>query len=91
MIQIFVNNTGDFDDLFATTTDLNVVPNSVVQPPNQRINAGRQISINVQEDGNGNCLLQVVTARVDDTTRTKVFNNQSCSAGQGVNVDVFGV
>jgi hypothetical protein len=89
MIQVFIANT-DVDDLFATATDLNTLPPSVVLN-SARINAGKNVSINAQEDGNGKCLLTVVTARVDDTTRTKTFGNQSCNAGETISVDVFGV
>jgi hypothetical protein len=89
MIQVFIANT-DVDDLFATATDLNTLPpsNPVV---NQRINAGANIPANVQEDQNGNCLLNIVAARADDPTRTKPFNNQSCGAGQVINIDVTGI
>jgi hypothetical protein len=88
MIQIFIANT-DVDDLFATATDLNTLPPTVVLN-NQRINAGNNAPVNVQEDGNGRCLVTVVTARVDDTTRTKTFANQSCAAGETISVDVVG-
>ncbi len=89
MIQIFIANS-DVDDLFASATDLNTLPpSSVLQ--NSRINAGKNVSVNVQEDGNGKCLLSIVTARADDLSRTKAFNNQSCGAGETVQVDIFGV
>jgi hypothetical protein len=88
MIQVSIANT-DVDDLFATVTDLNTLPPSM--PPAGRINAGRNISITVQEDGNGKCLLTILTARADDPTRTKLFENQTCGNGETIPVDVFGV
>jgi hypothetical protein len=87
MIQIFITNA-DVDDLFATVTDLNTLPPSTPLA-NQRINAGNNVPTNVQEDGNGKCLLNVVAVKASDATRTKAFNNQSCSAGETISVDVF--
>ena len=89
MIQVFIANT-DVDDLFATATDLNTLPPSTILN-GVRINAGNNVSVNAQEDGNGKCLLNIVTARTDDTSRTKTFANQSCNAGETISVDVFGV
>jgi hypothetical protein len=89
MIQVFIANT-DVDDLFATATDLNTLPPSTILN-GARINAGNNVSVNAQEDGNGKCLLNIVTARTDDTSRTKTFANQSCGAGETISVDVFGV
>ncbi len=66
MIQIFIANT-DVDDLFATVTDKLTMP-PTVPVTNQRINAGNQISTNVQEDGNGNCLVDIVTVKATDPT-----------------------
>jgi hypothetical protein len=89
MIQVFIANT-DTDDLFATAVDLNTaVPTTVLN--GQRINANNNVSVNVQEDGNGKCLLNIVTTRTDDVTRSKSFPNQSCAAGETIPVDVFGV
>ncbi|HTS08453.1 MAG TPA: hypothetical protein VMP68_22980 [Candidatus Eisenbacteria bacterium] len=89
MIQVFIANA-DVDDLFATATSLNTSQLSTILS-NQRINAGRNVPVNVQEDGNGKCLLTIVTARADETSRTKTFANQFCSAGETISVDVFGV
>jgi len=89
MIQVFIENT-DVTDLFATATDLNTAQPTPVLT-NQRINAGNRVPANAQEDGNGNCLLTIVTVDANDPTRTKTFNNQSCSAGQTIQVDLFGV
>jgi hypothetical protein len=97
MIQVFISNT-DTDDLFASVTDLNTLPPSVPlvvsvrgTPPatNQRINAGANVTVSVQEDGTGNCLLQIVTVSTD-ATKTKTFNNQSCIAQGTIPVDLFG-
>lgn len=87
MIQIFIENT-DVDDLFATVTDQNTAPPSTPLV-NQRINAGAQVPVNVQEDGNGNCLVDVGTVKASDPTKTKLFPNQSCPAGGVIQVDVF--
>jgi hypothetical protein len=88
MIQISIANV-DTIDLFATATDLNTAQPTIVLS-NARINAGNNVPVSVQEDGNGNCLINIVTVNTADPTRTKTFNNQSCSAGQTISVDLFG-
>ena len=98
MIQVFISNT-DTDDLFASVTDLNTNPPSVPlvvsvpgSPPatNQRINAGANVTVSVQEDGTGNCLLEIVAVSTTDASKTKTFNNQSCLAQATIPVDLFG-
>lgn len=87
MIQIFIQNT-DVDDLFATAIDKLTAP-PTVRLNNQRINASQQVGVNVQEDGSGNCLLDIATVKASDPSKTKTFNDQSCAAGQTISVDVF--
>ena len=98
MIQVFIANT-DTNDLFASVTDLNTLPPSVPPvvsvpstPPatNQRINAGTNITVSVQEDGTGNCLLQIVAVNTADATKMKTFNNESCLAQGTISIDLFG-
>jgi hypothetical protein len=89
MIAILIENT-DTNDLVATVTDLNTVPPTTVATT-QRINKGQQFSVNVQEDGNGQALVNVVTAFPTDLSRSKSFPNQSCLAGGIISVDLFGV
>lgn len=86
MIQIFVENI-DVDDVFATLTDLLTLPPTTPMV-NQRINSNKNQSVQVQEDGNGNCLVKIVTVKAADPSQTKTFDNQSCSAGQTIDVDV---
>lgn len=88
MIQIFVENNDGAHDLFATVTDLNTNPPSVVLN-GQRINRGQRASVNVQEDGNGNCLVDIHTISADDSTVQKDFNNQVTQANGVISVDVF--
>jgi hypothetical protein len=88
MIQILVENDDGAHDLFATVTDLNTSPPSVALN-NQRINRGKQAGVNVQEDGNGNCLVDIHTVSADDATVQKDFNNQVTQAGGVISVDVF--
>ena len=88
MIQIFIEDNDGVHDLFATVTDLNTNP---VSTPlnNQRINRGARSAVNVQEDGNGNCLVDVHTISADDATVQKDFNNQVTQANGVISVDVF--
>ncbi len=89
MIQISISNT-DPSDLFATVTDSNTyAPIDVLTT--QRINHGQSVSVNVQEDGNGNCLVQITTISAADHTKTKSFPNESCAAGGTIQVDLAGV
>jgi|HubBroStandDraft_6_1064221.scaffolds.fasta_scaffold335894_1 hypothetical protein len=88
MIQIFVENTDVAHDLFATVTDRNTNPPSTALN-NQRINIGKQAGVNVQEDGNGNCLVNIHTISADDATVQKDFNDQSTTANGVIDVDVF--
>ena len=88
MIQIFVENTDAAHDLFATMTDLNTSPPSVVLL-NQRINRGAQAAVNVQEDGSGNCLVNVACVSADDATVVKNFPNQQTQANGIIQVVVF--
>ena len=88
MIQIFIENDDPSHDLFATVTDLNTISPSVVLN-SQRINRGNQAPANVQEDGNGNCLVNVHTVNVDSPNSSKDFNNQATQDGKIVSVDVF--
>jgi hypothetical protein len=88
MIQIFIQNDDGAHDLFATVTDLNTNPASTALN-NQRINRGNQAPVNVQEDGNGNCLVSVHTVSADDPTVQKDFNDQSTQANGVIQVDVF--
>lgn len=88
MIQISIENDDGANDLFATVTDLNTNPVSTPMV-NQRINRGNSAPVNVQEDGNGNCLINVHTVNANDATVQKDFNNQSVQAGGTVSVDVF--
>jgi hypothetical protein len=88
MIQIFIQNNDGAHDLFGTANDLNTNPPSTVLN-NQRINRGNQVPVNVQEDGNGNCLVTVHTISADDATVQKDFNNQVTQANGVIAVDVF--
>ena len=88
MIQIIVANTDTTHDLFATVTDLNTSPASVVLN-GQRINHGTQTPVNVQEDGNGNCLVNIDCVNADDSTNVKSFPNQVTQANGTISVDVF--
>ncbi len=88
MIQVLVENTDVAHDLFATVTDLNTSPPSIALN-NQRINVGKQASVSVQEDGNGNCLVNVHTISADDGTVQRDFDNQSVAANGVIQVDVF--
>jgi mttA/Hcf106 family len=88
MIQIFIQNDDGAHDLFATVSDLNSNPLSIALN-NQRINRGKQAPANVQEDGNGNCLVSVHTVSADDPTVQKDFNNQVAQANGVISVDVF--
>ena len=88
MIPIFIEDDDTAHDIFATVTDLNTNPASVVLN-NQRINRGAQAAVNVQEDGNGNCLVNVHTINADDATNTKDFANQVTQANGVISVDVF--
>jgi len=88
MIQIFIQNDDGAHDLFATVTDLNTNPASTVLN-NQRINRGNQVPVNVQEDGNGNSLVNVHAVSADDSTVQKDFNNQVTQANGVIAVDVF--
>jgi len=88
MIQIFIENDDGAHDLFATVTDLNTNPPSIALN-NQRINRGTRAPVNVQEDGNGNCLVDVHTVSADDPTVQKDFNNQVTQANGVISVDVF--
>jgi hypothetical protein len=88
MIQIFIENDDGAHDVFGTVTDLNTNPASVVLN-NQRINRGTQAPVNVQEDGSGNCLVNVHTINADDATNTKDFPNQVTQANGIISVDVF--
>ena len=88
MIQIFIEDNDGVHDFFATVTDLNTNP---VSTPlnNQRINRGARSAVNVQEDGNGNSLINVHTISADDATVQKDFNNQVTQANGVIPVDVF--
>jgi hypothetical protein len=88
MISIFIENDDGAHDLFATVTDHNTNPASVALN-NQRINRGTQVPANVQEDGNGNCLVDVHTVSADDASVQKDFNNQVTQANGVISVDVF--
>jgi hypothetical protein len=88
MIQIFIEDNDGAHDLFATVTDLNTNPPSIPLN-NQRINRGTRAAVNVQEDGNGNCLVDVHTISADDATVQKDFNNQVTQANGVISVDVF--
>lgn len=88
MIQIFVDNNDAAHDLFATLADFNTNPPSIVLN-GQRINRGARAPVNVQEDGNGNCLVNVHTVSADPPNNTKDFNNQVTQAGGIISVDVF--
>lgn len=88
MIQVFIENDDGAHDLFATVTDLNTNPPSTPLS-NQRLNRGARTAINAQEDGNGNCLLNVHTISADDATVQKDFNNQVTQANGVISVDVF--
>lgn len=88
MIQVFVQNDDTAHDLFAVVTDLNTDPYSTVLN-NQRINRGARVSVDVQEDGSGNCLLQIHTTSADDATVQKDFNNKIAQQGEIISVDVF--
>lgn len=88
MIQIFIYNDDAAHDVFATVTDQNT-QNPTVVLANQRINVRQQVPANVQEDGNGNCLVSIHTVSVDDAAVTKDFNNQVTQANGVINVDVF--
>jgi hypothetical protein len=88
MIQIFIENDDGTHDLFATVTDLNTSPVSFPLN-NQRINKGKQTPVNVQDDGGGDCLVNVHTVSADDPTVQKDFNNQKTQANGVIQVDVF--
>jgi hypothetical protein len=45
--------------------------------------------VNVQEDGNGNCLVNIHTISADDATVVKDFPNQVAQANGVISVDVF--
>jgi hypothetical protein len=88
MIQIFVENDDGAHDLFATVTDLNTNPPSIVLN-NQRINRGARAVVSVQEDGGGNCLVSIHTVNADDASGQKDFNDQVTQANGVISVDVF--
>lgn len=88
MIQIFIENDDSTHDLFATVTDLNTNPPSMPLV-NQRINRSTRAPVNVQEDGNGNCLINIHTVSADDANVQKDFNNQATQANGVISVDVF--
>ena len=88
MIQIFIANNDGVHDLFATVTDLNTAQPTTPMV-NQRINRGANAPVNVQEDGNGNCLVNVVTVNADPPNNSKSFDNQVTMAGGTISVDVF--
>jgi hypothetical protein len=100
MIQIAIKNDDGADDLFASVTDLNTNPASVpltnqavtnllVPFTNQRIPRGAQQPVDVEEDGSGNCLVNVHTENANDATKVKDFNNQTTNAGGVISVNVF--
>lgn len=88
MIQIFIRNDDGVHDLFATVTDLNTGAPTVVMN-GQRINRGVQAPANVQEDGNGNCLVNVDTVNADPPGNQKSFPRQVTQALGVISVDVF--
>ena len=88
MIQIFIENGDGAHDLFASVMDLNTNPPASALD-NQRINRNSRTAVSVQDDGNGNCLINVHTISVDDATAAKDFNNQATQANGVIVVDVF--
>jgi hypothetical protein len=88
VIQVFIQNDDGAHDVYATATDLNTNPASNVLN-NQRINRGMRAPISVQEDGAGNCLLDILTTSADDNTVHKPFPNQVAQANGVISVDVF--
>jgi hypothetical protein len=88
MIQIFIEDSDSTHDIFATVTDLNTAPPSIALNSG-RVNRGARVAVNVQEDGNGSCLVTVHAVNADDQTNTKDFSNQSTQANGVIQVDVF--
>ena len=89
-MNVFINND-DVVDLFVTVTDNNTQPPS--NPlTNKRINhGGASVGIDVQADGDGNANLGWFAQSAEDPTKTKTNANPvTPSAGQTVDVDVFG-
>lgn len=90
MISISISNTDTTNDLFATVTDSNTFnPTQVVTT--QRINKGQSFQVNVQEDGSGNCLVQIQTFSAADHSKTKLFPDQATQNNGTISVDVAGV
>jgi hypothetical protein len=79
MIQVFIANSDGIHDLFATVTDENA--NSAPVLNGQRINNGRQYPVNVQEDGNNQCLVNIHTVSADDPAVQRDFPGQQVLNG----------
>jgi len=80
MIQVFIANNDGIHDLFATVTDENA--HSAVVLNAQRINnGGSPHPVNVQEDGNNQCNLNIHTVSADDPVVQKDFSNERVGNG----------
>ena len=85
MINISIAND-DSVDLFVSVTDENTSPPYTL--PTFRVNADQSSPIQVQEDGNGNYLIDTVSTDVNDSSRTQSVLGRTGSPGDPVSVEL---